>query len=223
VGSLLIFPVGQTVQFDAPLLCRVSVTEPGLHVSQLLSPDGLYLPAGQRLQCEAPAVTPLPSVSMSLLAVKLPAPHTEHLAVGSPLNFVSGHPVHVDAPLLTIPVSVPFSAMDPAAHTLHWPCAVFPWLPTYVPALHGVQGAVDLAEYQPAAQAIQLDAPLLTTVPAPFSVMEPAGQSWHAVEDTAVYRPAVHLMHVDAPAEARVFVTDPLGQAVQPEDAGPAE
>ena len=126
VDLLLAFPTGQGVQLDAPTLSKVSVTEPALHVSQVLSPDGLYLPAGQALQCEAPTAMPLPSVSVLVLAVKFPAPQEEHCTVELLLYFASGHLVQLDAPMWTTPVPAPLSTMEPAAHAPHCACAVFP-------------------------------------------------------------------------------------------------
>jgi hypothetical protein len=84
------------------------------------------------------------------------------------------------------------------------------------PAPHAAHAVVDTAEYVPAAHAVQVVAPLVTTpVPVPFSATKPAPHAAHATCDDALYCPDPHAVHEEAPVRLSVFVTEPLAQVVQ--------
>ena len=103
----------------------------------------------------------------------------------------------------------------PSAEKLSPEQAVQEELPVelYVPAPQFEHAVFEFGEYFPAAQAVQVVAP----VPFNVSVMDPFPQVAHAIVDCAEYFPAAQAVQVVAPVLVNVFVTDPLGQVVQEE------
>ena len=84
------------------------------------------------------------------------------------------------------------------------------------PGAHTAQAVEDMPLNWPAAHAVHVVAPLLTTpVPTPISAIDPAAHTAQATVDKAEYVPALHGVHVVAPllttpVPAPTSVTDPL-------------
>jgi hypothetical protein len=79
-----------------------------------------------------------------------------------------------------------------------------------------VHNTVDTAENLPGLHAVHVVAALFTTpVPAPFSATDPALHIAHAVCGEALYRPAAHAVHDEAPLRLSRSVVLPAGHAEQ--------
>eukprot|EP01047_Picozoa_sp_COSAG01_P025334 COSAG01_NODE_1596_length_9782_cov_16.488692_4_plen_94_part_00 len=84
------------------------------------------------------------------------------------------------------------------------------------PAAQAPHAVVEMLENLPGMHTVHVLAPLLTTpVPAPTSATDPAPHAAQAICDEALYRPAPHAVHDDAPARLRRSVTEPAAHAMQ--------
>jgi hypothetical protein len=143
-----------------------SVTEPLAHLVQLL-PDVAYQPALHAMQAAVEAMLDCPAV----------------------------HAVHVDAPLVTMPVPAPNSAIQPAAHLAQrLPDAA------YQPVPQAVQTEVETTLDCPAVHAVHVEAPLVTMPPPiPDSAIEPAAHCAQATVGEDEYIPRSHAVQFVAP------------------------
>lgn len=219
VGNAEYRPGPHSVQVDAPWLTTPvptpsSVIEPAIHFAHK-APDianvpashavhamvGAMLdcPAGHDVQSVAPWITTV-GTPIGEECVIEPAAHAAHANSADFEYIPAPHVVHVEAPLLTIPVPTPASAMDPPGH--------------------GVHATVGETEYMPAAHGVHVVALRLTTpVPAPTSVTDPAGHDVQDVVGAAEYMPAAHAVHVEAlllttPRPAPASVIEPAVQGM---------
>jgi hypothetical protein len=108
--------------------------------------------------------------------------------------------------------------IEPASHSEQLLANAEPGVSTYVPATQPTHDVdrFDAVEYCPAAQAVQVVAPLLM----PLSVTEPAAQTVHdSTFDAVEYLPAAQAIQALAPADVPVFVREPAKQLSQYEEA----
>ena len=90
---------------------------------------------------------------------------------------------------LVAPVSVSVSVIEPPGHAVHAICPVLFW---YSPAAQPVHATVETVLYFPAAQSVQLVAPVSDSV----SVVEPAWHTVHTIRPEPFwYSPAVQFAH----------------------------
>jgi hypothetical protein len=204
------------------LLPDVALYRPAEHVWHVALPDVAYRPAVQSVHAVVEAILLRPAahavhVVAPLLTTPVPAPtsaidpaehvwhvlpdvayspaaQSAHAFVEAVLLCPAAHAVHAVAPLLTTPVPAPTSAIDPTGHAWH----VLPDVALYRPAAQSAHAVVEAVLLCPAAHAVHVVAPLLTTpVPAPTSVTDPGG----------------HVVHVPTPLPPPQYVPEP--QTVQ--------
>jgi hypothetical protein len=134
-----------------------------------------------------------------------PSVQLEHAATFDAVEyFPAAHAVQ-----LLAPVPVPVSVREPALHAMQLVWSVLPW---YVAAAHGAHAVVEAVLDWPAAHAVQLDAPTLSSV----LVYDPTLQLEHAATFDAVeYFPAAHAVQLLAPVPVPVFVCEPAVQLEQ--------
>ena len=138
-----------------------------------------------------------------------PAKQSVQAEVDTAECFPTAHAVQMLAPSLA-----PVFVIDPAAHSAQSLAKAEPVVSTYLPAtqpMHDV-ARLDVVEYCPTAQAVQVVAPVLL----PLSVIEPAAQAVQDVTADAVeYSPAAHPSHEIAPGAVPLSVREPAKQALQ--------
>jgi hypothetical protein len=157
-------------------------------------------PACQTVQLLEPSSTPY-----------FPAEQKRQALIAVVEYFPALQVVHVVAP-------VPSRALviQPAPHSVQLLSKAEPVASAYLPAaqrMHDV-ASVEAVEYCPAAQAVQVVAP----VSLPLSVIEPAAQAQavHSSKFDAVeYSPATHAMHELAAAAAPLSVREPAKHTSQ--------
>jgi hypothetical protein len=113
IGAAEYVPEPHAMQLLPPGLVPVSVIDPAAHCEHCWTVETtvLYRPAAHAVQLTAPAAA---SVS-----VAEPAGQTAHGTIDELLYWPTTHAVQFVAPLLTVPVPTPTSAMDPAGHGTH--------------------------------------------------------------------------------------------------------